>query len=133
MPSLSCTGRDGVARTFEYTPSRNVGGGFTFVVRTIPPPSSGDFFELTLEEVDATTVRVVMANHYSRPEYAAMGIPEALLPEVKRALGREVESSPAAGATLNVRRSPEATKYWKRLVAMGGAVYDRQRDVYAVV
>lgn len=133
MALLSCIGRDGVSRAFDYTHSTNISGELTFRARTIPPPSSGDFFELTLEEVNPSTVRVVMANHFSRIEYAAMGIPEALLPEVKRVLGREVESSPSSGATANIRRSPEATKYWDRLVLLGGAMYDASRDVYSVL
>lgn len=133
MALISCIGRDGTKRTFDYSDSRNFGGGFTFRVYTIPPPANSDFFELTLEEVNSTTARVVMANHFSRPEYAAMGIPEALLPEVKRTLGMDVESSPSNGPTPDVRRSPEATKYWERLVAVGGAIYDPGRDVYSVI
>ncbi len=133
MALISCIGRDGIKRTFDCLVSPNFGGGFTFRVYTVPPPANGDFFELTLEEVSPTTVRVVMANHFSRPEYTAMGIPEALLPEVKRALGMNVESSPSVGSTPDVRRAPEAKKYWDRLVAVGGAIYDQKRDVYSVI
>jgi len=133
MHTLTCKGRDGIARTFSYTykldPLSEV---WTFRVHTTPPLSSGEFFELAVSEIEPGTVRVVMANHYGVPEYTAMGIPEALLPVVKQVLQMEVESSPPAGHG-NVYRTAAATSYWKRLETTGGAVHDSLRDVYRVV
>lgn len=86
---------------------------------------------MAVSEVNPNTVQVEMANHFNRPEYVGMGIPEALLPIVKQELGMQVESSPTRGVA-NVYRTPAATKYWERLVAAGGAIYDSVRDVYSV-
>lgn len=133
MSQISCIGRDGITRIFDYSVSQSAEGGWTFRVRSDPPPASGDFFELGVEKVGLTTVRVVIASHFLRPEYKAMGIPEALLPEIKRVLSLSVESSPTSGATTNVYRTPAATKYWDRLKAAGGATYDSKRDVYTVI
>lgn len=133
MPTFTCTGRDAITRTFEYRFSTDLQGLRTFRVTARPVPEDGAFFELAVSELDATTVRVVMAHHFNRPEYAGMGIPEALLPIVKQQLGMVVESSPAQGTGDNVYRQPNATKYWERLRAVGGATYDAARDVYSVI
>jgi hypothetical protein len=133
MPILTCIGRDGIPRTFEYRFSQDIlEKRWTFTVTTIPPPVDGHFFELLVAEQDQNTVRVEMANHHGRSEYAGRGIPEALLPIVKRTLGMEVESSPSHRVG-NVIRMPAATKYWDRLCAVGGARYDVARDVYSVL
>ncbi len=134
MTHLSCVGRDGKTRVFDYQVQiSSSGDNYTFKVRTVPPMKSDDFFELELEKLDTNTVCVIMAHHHNKPEYAAKGIPEALLPEVKRKLEMNVESSPMDGKQNNVFRTPAATKYWERLVATNGAIYDNLRDVYTVV
>jgi len=133
MTAFSCTGRDKLKRTFEYSfVKNNSKGEYTFRVTTNPPPTNGAFFELGLSTLRQGTVRVEMANHFNRAEYVAMGIPEALLPIVKQQLGMNVESSPTRGGG-NVYRTPAATKYWQRLKKSGGATYDADRDVYSVV
>lgn len=133
MSQISCVGRDGVTRIFNYKADQNLAGDeWTYRVTTIPPPLSGDFFELRVAELDPSSVRVIMANHYNKPEYVGMGIPDALLPTIKAELGRNVESSPSQGATGDVYRTPAATSYWKRLLNAGGAIYDQATDIYTV-
>jgi len=133
MPIISCTGRDGIVRGFEYRTIRDeTEGQWLFKVTTIPAPKSGDFFELCVCEHGESRVRIVMANHFHKTEYAAMGIPEALLPAVKIELGRIVESSPGQGPVGDVYRTDSATKYWERLCQIGGATYDPSTDIYTV-
>jgi hypothetical protein len=133
MHTLTCKGRDGIVRTFSYacTPP-GLDSTWTYRVQTIPPVASGEFFELSVSEIEAGTVRVVATNNYRVPEYTAMGIPEALLPVVKQELQMEVESSPKAGSG-DVYRTNAATNYWRRLEALGRAAYDSERDVYRIV
>lgn len=133
MHTLTCKGRDGIVRTFSYVCTLpGLDPTWTYKVQTIPPLPSDEFFELSVSEIEAGTVRVVTTNNYRVPEYTAMGIPEALLPIVKQELQMEVESSPTAGLG-NVYCTNAATSYWQRLEAMGRAVYDSERDVYQVV
>lgn len=131
MPSFVCVGRDGMERQFEYKAlEQSSSGEWRYIVTTIPPLSSGEFFELTVTELDGQTVRVVMMDHHNVLEYVAMGIPEALLPVAKAELGKIVQSSPTRGETADVRRSLPATKVWERLVASGSATYDSENDIY---
>lgn len=132
MFKLSCVGRDGITRTFNYKVVQNSAGNeWSYQITTIPPPASGDFFELCVAEFAPSRVRVVMANHHGRPEYVGMGIPDALLPKIKIDLNCRVESSPSMG-TSGVYRTPAATKYWERLRIEGIAVYDQASDIYTV-
>ena len=131
MPVLACTGRDGVARTFEYRYSREpLSGEWSVKVTSIPPLPGGDFFEMKLAPIDEETLRVVMVNHFNVPSYVGMGIPDALLPAIKSVLGKNVESSPSYGTRGNVYRTPAATKVWERLRQMRLATYDPARDIY---
>lgn len=133
MPTFSSTGRDGVPRIFDYRVTNDaLAGKYTYRVQTQPAPVTGDFFELVVSVLDASTVRVEMVSHFNRSEYIGMGIPETILPIVKRELGMAVVSSPTRG-TGNVYRTAAATKYWERLRKTGGATYDSARDVYSVV
>ena len=133
MSQISCRGRDGIVRDFEYRVEHNrTDGQWTYRVTTIPPPAGGDFFELRVVELDESAVRVVMANHFYKEEYSAMGIPEALLPVVKAELGRAVESSPSQGPVAGIYRADSATKYWERLCKLGGATYDSSTDIFTV-
>ena len=102
-------------------------------MRSKPPPADGEFFEMTVAEVDENTVRIVMACNKNRPEYSAKGIPDALLPVISKKLGRRVVSSPSAGGSSDVYRTNDATKYWERLRAAGGATYDEQSDIYTLL
>ncbi len=135
MPNFTCLGRDGNSRTFDYQLSTNSLSPNTYIfrVKTVPPPASGDFFELGVEKINSNTVQVIMAHHHNHASYCAMGIPEALLPIVKRVLNMNVESSPEKSNHQNVYRTDAATKYWQRLEKVGGAIYDSTRDVYSVI
>lgn len=133
MPTLSCTGRDGAQRTFDYRVTQEApSGAYSVRVSSRPLPASGEVFELTLTALDSHSLRVEMAHHHGQAEYVAMGIPEALLPILKQDLGKAISSSPTQGAA-GVYRTAAATKYWERLRLAGGARYDPAMDIYVVV
>jgi hypothetical protein len=134
MPSISCTGRSGILRTFNYEVTHEpLANEWIYRVTASPKIRDGGFFEMTVAEICSSRVRVVMTNHFNQTEYAGMGIAEALLPEIKVNLGRSVESSPSKGAVGDVYRTPEATKYWERLRNKNGAEYDGSTDIYTVI
>lgn len=88
---------------------------------------------MTVAAVDDSKLRVIMANHHGNSEYSAMGIPEALLPIIKKDLGKNVESSPkTSGESNGIFRIPSAEKYWQRLVSSGKATYNLVTDIYTV-
>ena len=132
MPDLQCTSRNGVASVFScrrHLQSFSGPNHWRFWVTAIPPPAHGDSFQLDVVETQTGSVRIVLAENYKRPEYSAMGIPDALIPAVAASLGVDVESSPSVGAP-GVFRTPAATNYWERLRKRGMATYDTGTDIY---
>jgi len=130
MPHVVCIGRDRVSRTFGFAVEKDqFQETWHFRVFTDPLPASGEFFELTVSAIDDATVRVIAIAHHEEPAYKAMGIPDAILPEVEATLGKVVVSSPGSGPA-GVWRTAAATKAWERLRARSLASYDRATDVY---
>jgi hypothetical protein len=131
MFQFSCIGRDGVQRVFKYTLDKDLlSSQWNYRVTTDQPLSSGEFFELNLAELDEATVRVAWISHHNVEEYRMKGIPEEIIQIASKELGRTVQSSPEYGDTNDVRRSSEATKVWKRLVAQGIATHNESTDIY---
>jgi hypothetical protein len=132
VPNLSCTGRNGQTRTYQYTFTQGLSAApeWDFRVWSIPPPASGEFFSFSVRELDAQTVRVIAMAHNNEPAYIAMGIPEAIILEAAAVLHRRVTSSPTAGGA-GIWRTPEATKVWERLRAAGRATYNSATDIYS--
>lgn len=131
MPQLQCTDRDGNSQTFEYEFKPDMSKlQWTFRVWQLGEDLSNGFFELVVTEVSPSDVRITMLNHFQIPMYRAKGIPDALIPEVRRALDRNVQSSPTRGATADVYRTKDATKVWNRLVEAGLARHDKTTDVF---
>ncbi|AOJ81823.1 hypothetical protein WS86_15200 [Burkholderia savannae] len=131
MPIFQCVDKHGNLQDFEYKVTQN-GNKVTFLVTNIPPLPTGDFFQLTVEHINAALVRIVMLNHHHVPAYSAKGIPDALLPIASQVLGKTVQSSPTSGAGA-VYRTDDATIMWKRLEAKGMATYDPQTDIYTLI
>lgn len=133
MTSLVCMGHDGLPHIFEYVVKRDsLSSEWRYRVTTDPAPQSGEFFELTLVDLEDGTSRVSWMGHHGAEEYRAKGIPEALLQIASTQLRKTIQSSQERGNTGDVRRSPEATKVWERLVARGLAAYDEKTDVYRI-
>src|SRR5438105_3770106 len=131
MPPLLCTGRDGVERRFEYSVEKDqFEETWHFRVQTVPPQPDGEAFDLSVTALDDFTVRQVMLAHHNNEAYAAMGIPDALIPLVAAELTKQVVSSPTAADDTGVYRTEAATKVWERLVGKGVARYDPAADVY---
>lgn len=130
---LGCVGADGVRREFIWRADKaQLDDKWTFRVESQTSNPPGDCFELVVELLEERdhTARVVMMHHHGRPEYQAKGIPDALLPEIRRYLDKNVESSPRIACMNGVYRTPAATKVWERLKRAGLAEYDSSRDVY---
>ena len=112
---LNCTGADGVQRPFEYEVDKSqFSNEWYFRVCTSPTPTSGQFFECNVKEVDPQTVRVIAIAHHGLAIYVAKGIPDAILPEIAARLGMEVVSSSNLSGHAGVWRTPDAEKVWKR-------------------
>lgn len=133
---LSCVGADGASHEFLWRVTKDqFEDRWIFRVETEANWNTGGGFELTVavRDDDPTTVRIEMMHHHGQDEYKAKGIPDSLLPVIKRELGMSVESSPRQGATTDVYRTDAATAVWDRLVRMGFAIYDVDRDVYVLL
>lgn len=136
--TLLCTNRFGRQATFDVSCEEMPSDGFspanwTFLARPQNASPTTDFFELLLHERDGGFARIVMMHNHADPALRGAGIPDALLPEAARRTGRRIQSSPTVGDTPDVRRSPEATKVWQRLVGKGLATFDEQADVFTLL
>ncbi|VVD69334.1 hypothetical protein PMO31116_00518 [Pandoraea morbifera] len=130
MPTFQSVDRTGNPHDFDYKTIHN-GNNVTFRVTANPPLASGAFFDLEVEHLTVSLVRIVMINSYLEPAYIRKGVADALLPIVSRDLGVTVQSSPTLG-TGGVYRTPHATAMWQRLVAKGMATYDPQTDIFTL-
>jgi hypothetical protein len=101
---LNCFDTLGRQNIFCYSLTQT-GDKWFFRVRPKGASPTSDFFELTVEEVDSSCVRVIMMHNHGYAPVKAKGIPDALIPEIRRVLGREVQSSPTLGSSHDVRRS----------------------------
>ena len=134
MKSFICVGRDRKTHRFVYKhESHKAQGEWLYLVFTDPPLKSGEFFELTVKEIDDYSVRVIMMAHHNEEAYKAKGIPDALLPIIRDELGKIVTSSPSMGVEAGVYRTVDATEVWKRLEKKGMAIYDRVQDIYRLL
>ncbi|MEX2575904.1 MAG: hypothetical protein WD382_04565 [Halofilum sp. (in: g-proteobacteria)] len=64
--------------------------------------------------------------HHWEAEYIGKGIPDALLPKIRRDLDKVVCSSRFP------YRSDDATKVWERLLKAGVAEYSNSENVYRI-
>lgn len=101
---------------------------FTYHVYSDPLPISGEFFELSVKEVQGELQVISMFNH-NEPEYKGKGIPDSLLMHIASQSGKRVRSSPTR-APGGVYRTSDATKVWDRLVSKNLASFSEQEDVY---
>lgn len=129
---INCTGRDGEQTTFQCDGEQDQidKKKWHFRAYTPPPPEPMEWFDLTVEEINDTTVRQVMINNHTNPAYVAKGIPEELMSKVQKLLEKDVESSPTISETGADWRTPDATKMWDRLCKKDMATYDEETDTY---
>lgn len=134
LTKITGIGRDGKKRTFLFDGPRKIDGPPVRIqvqVRADLQGPSEDFFELELVKESPGLLRIQTIHHHYAPHLKEMGIPEALLPHLKKRFGMQIQSSPVAGLP-GVSRSPSATAMWKRLVAARLATYDAPTDTFSL-
>ena len=131
LTPINTIDRFGKNRTFKYK-RESTTRKHLFRVYADPPLQSGDFFDFEVEAVDnaETAFKIVMMNHYLVEEYSGAGVPDAMIPEISRVLGKCVVSSSNKSRTPGEYRTAKATKVWDRLVVKGVATYDEATDSY---
>jgi hypothetical protein len=130
MAEISCIDRDGQSRIYTYTVTKNFQESeWSYRFRSIPPPESGEAFEITVSLISGSEVQVIAMYNNGESEYVAKGIPDFGIPLIASELQKTVCSSP--NLCMNgVFRTPQATKVWQRLVDKGQAMYSEAEDVY---
>lgn len=134
LTRITGVGRDGRKRNFLFdSPNKDDGppARIQVKVRAELQGPSEDFFELELVKESHGLLRIQTIHHHHAPHLKQMGIPEVLLPHLKKRFGMQIQSSPAAGPP-GVSRSPSATAMWERLSAASLATYDAQTDTYCL-
>ena len=129
MGSFNATGADGIVRPFVYLAART-GDGVEYWIQSVPRPEDSESFELRLVPEGTEDTRITIIDHHGRPEYARMGIPEAILPIAARETRKRIVSSRGHVPGTNEFMSPDATRMWGRLEAKGLAHYDTQVGRY---
>ncbi|MEM7315086.1 MAG: hypothetical protein AAF497_18225 [Planctomycetota bacterium] len=122
LPRIRCTGREGEKEfvySYQLDDLRHV---WHFTVESDPRPPSNGTFDMAFKEMPDGTLRQTVINANDEACYLGMGIPEAMLPEVKRILGKAVESSPPDED--DAWRSCDGERMWQRLREKGIAEYD---------
>jgi hypothetical protein len=103
------------------------------VHRSNPPKMlEENWFEMTVERCSNGSWKITyIGDAERRPHYVAMGIPDALIPEVSRILQAAVRSSSKVGTNgANEFRTVQSDKMWKRLQDSGLARYVPTKDYY---
>lgn len=125
--ALACDARDGTMTMWLYDVTATGALGLRkWLVRAWPqdgaaPDDGGEFYEVSLEEADAESVRVeVISNHLPAP-HRGRGVAPALYPVLARRLGRRLLSSRREARDGSEWRSARATSIWRRLVELGEA------------
>lgn len=133
--ALTCVGQDKIERTFYYYrfSTFSLKTEYGFRVYASQDASDREFFEFTVVEEEDDSLKITMMQNNRDPRYTAKGIPDSLIPEIAKVMGRQIRSSSnRAGARTdsNEHRTPAATKVWKRLESKGVARYDLDHDIY---
>ena len=123
---LVCHGKDGLDHSFwyEFGPDEIYPEAkFWFRVHKSKQSKDAgeDWFDMTVERHDPGSWRITwIGNAGQLPEYSAVGIPDALIPEASRVLNAAICSSSTIGNEGTIEwRTEDAEKMWKRLVVKG--------------
>lgn len=132
MHTLKCVDKDGKEEFFILKSHRSHDEQkIHYSVHTEPAPSSGEFFELTIEDLGNEFKVVAMFNHGEKA-FKKKGIPDALLVYIASTHGKPVCSSRTTGPHGEYR-TQDATKVWDRLVTNNTASYFPDEDVYRIL
>src|SRR4051812_706019 len=117
--ALRCVARDGSVRMWLYDiiPEHD-GSRREWQVRAWPqdapgPDAGGEFYELTLEEIDTESVRVILAANHLLEGHGGRGVAPALYPILARRLGRRLLSGRLGVPGTNEWRADRATEIWR--------------------
>lgn len=117
--------------TFELEVDDSKVGEWTYRVFAEDCP---DFFEFRVVSFDEEYVRIDIMTHNYMPEFKKKGIPEYLIPTVAKDINKKILSSKKDNRTKKSEyRTPDAEKFWKRMVEKKKAIYRHEMDQYEFV
>ena len=129
---FTARGADGHNRVFRLL-AGETNSQFEYSVYSDPPPEDGEFFELTLTQVNGLGLQIAFIGHPHRhPNYRGMGIPNPLLPLVARRVNQRIWSSRKGVPRPAEFQTHLAIRMWDRLVEDKLACYDSVRGRYCV-
>ena len=97
----------------------------------VQDPECEDFFEFKVEDFDENYVRIDTMTNHGKHEYKNKGIPEYLIPIVAKELNKKILSSVEDARPIRAEfRTPDAEKFWKRMVTKNKAIYHEKKDRY---
>lgn len=130
---LVTTDRPGRSRSFQVSVETDESDADKIYVTALEDgvdPKTVEGFQMTLKPLPDGRLRIDAIT--AHPSHREAGIPDSLLPELSRRLGKDVvSSSNRFAASPEEFRSIDAEKMWKRLVGKGLATYDEQQDRYS--
>lgn len=127
---LLTTDRSGTPRSFQVSVEYDGSSSGTVYFKVLEDgadPWKIEGFDVTLIEGEDGALRIDAV--WGHQTHRAAGIPDSLLPELSRQLGKRILSSSNRDSAES--RNDEAEKMWKRLVEKGLARYDEQADRYS--
>ena len=131
--TITCTDKDGIENKFLYNLQKSdFEEKWTFKI--IPSEIEvDDWFEFSIQKTIDNKGKVIQMKHQNMQEYVAKGIPDKMIEESSKVLNLEIISSTnieSAKSFGTEWRTGEATKVWKRLMALGKAKHDSETDIY---
>lgn len=136
--AVKCIARDGAVSVWLYdiTPGTDAGQRVCNV-RAWPqdapsPDNGGEWYDITLQEVDSESVRVTMANNHLPEGHRGRGVAVALYPILARRFGCRLLSSRTVVPGTNEWRTDRATEIWRYLVTRGDAEELPGEDVFLI-
>lgn len=117
--------------TFELEVDDSKVGEWTYRVCAKDCP---DFFEFKVVHFDDKYIRIAMMTNNDRTEYMKKGIAEYLISTVSKDINKKILSSVKdARPNKDEYRTPDAEKFWKRMVEKKKAIYRHEMDRYEFV
>ena len=131
---IICKDKNEIENRFLYNLEDKCDFEQKWIFRIIPAEIEVDnWFEFTITKTSNNKGKVTQMKHQNMPEYVAKGIPEKMIEESSAVLQLEIISSTnieSAKSFDTEWRTPQATKVWERLVALGKASHNSATDIY---
>lgn len=135
MIKINATDRHGTETAFEYKYSSkpDIQGRLHIFDVYAPGKPLDESFHFTMLEIQDGVGKIIAMYHQSDPAYTGKGLPERMIAEAANKLGLQIWSSSNIAEVKispNEQRTPDATRYWERLVVNGLAKYVQVGDFY---